>query len=267
MPVPELPPVCDCHIHSFEKGRERPGGAYRPPEMDLTDYLPEASANGITRAVIIQASVDGTDNSGLLRALGSAPDGLALRGVAMISPEATGLRDLAEAGVRALRIQDRTRLGLNDLAMLPTMSRHAAEMGWHIELNTEPERFARLSAALTSLPDGLSIILDHFGHIDPAQPQQLEALMRLLDSGRVWVKLAPTRVSQRPQDYRDLAAAVSTLTSRFPDRCIWGSDWPHVMIEPPLPRITVMLDLLRGAVGQAAQRACLWDNPARLYRF
>lgn len=264
MPVPELAPVCDCHIHSFEKGRERPGAAYRPPEMDLTDYLPEARANGIARAVIIQASVDGTDNGGLLRALGSAPDGLVLRGVAMISPQTTGLDELAAAGVHALRIQDRTRLGLNDLEMLPLLSKRAAEMGWHIELNTEPERFGRLSAALSV---GTKIVLDHFGHIDPAQPQQLEALMRLLDSGRVWVKLAPTRVSQRPQDYRDLTIAVSTLTSRFPDRCVWGSDWPHVMIDPPLPRISVMLDLLRDAIAPAAQRACLWDNPARLYGF
>lgn len=54
--MPDLPlqPVCDGHIHSFEKGRKHEGTAYIPPEMDLDDYLPEAQANRVKRAVIIR---------------------------------------------------------------------------------------------------------------------------------------------------------------------------------------------------------------------
>lgn len=267
--MPDLPlqPVCDGHIHSFEKGRKHEGTAYIPPEMDLDDYLPEAQANRVKRAVIIQASVDGTDNSGLARTLRAAPKGLELRGVAMISTGATGLEDLAQAGVRALRIQDRGRLGLNNLALLPYMSRRAAEMDWHIELNTEPERFDQLASGLAAMPTDQQLVLDHIAHIDPSRPEDLTSLLRLLDSGQVWVKLCPTRVSQRPADFRDLATIVSTLATRFPERCIWGSDWPHVMTAPPLPRISAMLQLLQDVMEEAALRACLWENPARLYGF
>lgn len=266
MPEPQMTPlVCDCHIHSFAKDLQATPGRYAPPCKDLTDYLPEARSCRIARAVVVQASVDGTDNSRLIETLRSAP-GIELRGVAMIDPESGPLDAFHAAGVRALRIQDRTRLGRHDLALLPQLARRAAEAGWHVELNTEPERFGVLANRLRDLPTDLAIVLDHIGHVDPAQAGQVSGLCELLDTGRVWVKLAPTRVS-RHADYRDLADIVSRIATNYPDRCVWGSDWPHVMTEPPLPEIATMLRFFAETLSPAQWRAVMWSNPERLYGF
>ena len=246
----------------------RTGAAYIPPEKDVADYMTdEAHANGIGRAVIIQASVDGTDNSALVRALSAAPDGISLRGVAMIGPDSTGLEALTAVGICAVRVQDRGKLGLNELARLPLIAERAAEVDWHVELNTEPERFTAVGDMLRTLPAQQPLVLDHYGHVDPCQPSHEDDLARLLDSGRVWVKLAPTRVSRDIGEYGDLAGLTARLVAGWPERCLWGSDWPHVMTKPPRPRIADMLDLCRRVLPAALQRQLLQDNPARLYRF
>ncbi|MEE2860457.1 MAG: amidohydrolase family protein [Paracoccus sp. (in: a-proteobacteria)] len=260
--------LCDCHIHAFEKGVARMGAAYVPPEKDVSNYMTEeARPNGIGRAVIIQASVDGTDNNALLRALNSAPTGIALRGVAMIAPGSPGLEALAAAGIRAARVQDRGRLGLNELAYLPVIAERAAEVDWHVELNTEPERFVAIGDMLHSLPAQQPLVLDHYGHVDPKLMSQQDDLARLLDSGRVWVKLSPTRISRDTDKYGDVEGLTARLVASWPERCLWGSDWPHVMTKPPLPRIADMLDLCRRVLPAALQKQLLQDNPARLYRF
>jgi predicted TIM-barrel fold metal-dependent hydrolase len=263
---PEVGQVCDCHIHSFEKNRPAQAGTYASPEKDLADYVIEASQSNIARAVIVQASIDGTDNSGLVRTLKSSSV-LEVRGVAMVDPESAQLEDLNAAGVRALRVLDRARFGWNDLGLLSKLSRLAASMSWHIELNTEPDSFDSVVDQIRDLPQGQLIVLDHIGHIDPQQPEHLTALRKLLDSGRVWVKLTPTRVSRYLHVYRDLTDIVSLLASTYPDRCIWGSDWPHVMTEPPLPKISTMLDFFADVLTDEQFRACMWTNPSNLYGF
>ena len=260
--------ICDCHIHSFAKGVERAGGTYVPPEKDIGDFIAEeAQTNGIGRAVIIQASVDGTDNTALARMVASPPEAIVLRGVAMISTASTDLEALAASGIRAARLQDRGRVGINQLDLLPQVAALAAEVDWHVELNTEPERFDRVAAALEAMPAGQPLVLDHFSHVDPTSEAQVTSLCRLLDSGRIWVKLSPTRVSTRPDNHDDLAALVARLVQGWPERCLWGSDWPHVMTPPPVPRLAPMLDLLRHLLPESRLRAVLQDNPAALYRF
>ena len=124
-----------------------------------------------------------------------------------------------------------------------------------------------VSQVPTFLHEGQPLVLDHFGHTGPASSAHEVNLCRLLDSGRVWVKLSPTRVSKRPELYDDLAGLVSRLVEGWPDRCLWGSDWPHVMTPPPVPRLAPMLDLLRQVLPESRLRAVLQDNPAALYRF
>jgi D-galactarolactone isomerase len=267
--LPETPntvSLCDCHIHVFDRYGQASTGRYSPPAKDITDYLAEATAGRMERAVVIQASVDGTDNSRLMKVLGSA-EGIELRGVVMVDPETKGLEDMAAAGICALRIQDRTRLGRNDLALLPEMSRRAATVDWHVELNTEPERYDTLANLISQLPAGQLLVLDHFGHVDPQNAADLDRLCRLLDTGRVWVKLTPTRVSRRVGYYDDLGGLVRRLADNYPEQCIWGSDWPHVMTEPPLPETAPMLEFMAEVLTAAQFEACLSTNPALLYRF
>jgi len=212
--------------------------------------------------VVVQASVDGTDNSRLVEVL-SVQGPVALRGVAMIDAGAD-LPALHTAGVRATRVQDRARLGDSALDGLPEVARRVAELGWHIELNTEARSFERIAAMLPDLPEGTRLVFDHIGHVDPAEP---DALFRLLDTGRIWVKLSPTRVSTDVGRYADLSALIERIGTVCPDRIIWGSDWPHVMTPAPLPEIPPMLKLCRDALSGDAFDRCMWDNPERLYDF
>ena len=254
--------ITDCHIHSFAKTEPPQTGAYVPPARDIRDYMDEAAPLGVRRAVVVQASVDGTDNRRLVEVLGS--DGhFALRGVAMIDADAD-LQALRDAGIRATRIQDRARLGDSALDQLPRLANRVAEVGWHIELNTEPRSLDRIAAMLPDLPEGTRLVLDHIGHVDPAEP---DALFRLLDTGRIWTKLSPTRVSADVWHYGDLAGLIERIGTSCPDRIIWGSDWPHVMTPAPLPEIPPMLALCRDALSREAFERCMWGNPGRLYGF
>jgi len=254
--------ITDCHLHSFAKTASPQTGAYLPPARDIRDYMAEAAPLGVRRAVVVQASVDGTDNSRLVEVLGA--DGpVALRGVAMIDAGAD-LPALQVAGIRATRIQDRTRLGDSALETLPQVARRVAEVGWHVELNTEPRSFDRIAGMVPGLPDGLHLILDHVGHVDPFAP---DAILRLLETGRIWVKLSPTRISTDIGRYADLAAMIESIGAAFPDQIIWGSDWPHVMTPDPVPEIPPMLELCREAFSTDTFKRCMWDNPERLYGF
>lgn len=263
---PHWPILCDSHMHVFSRAGLSKTASYVPPAKDMNDFVLEASCGQIGRAVIIQASIDGTDNSRLLNTLQTHQQ-LELRAVAMIDEDSQGLRELADAGVKALRIQDRTRLGLNDLERLPELAKRGAEVAWHVELNTEPARYERLVSLLPTLAQGQHLVLDHFGHCNPNSPADIEALCGLLDTGKVWVKLAPTRVSQQVGSYQDLLPLVETLASRYTERCIWGSDWPHVMTPEPVPTTKDMLDFYQQAMNTQQFLACFSDNPARLYGF
>lgn len=258
--------ICDCHLHSFAKTASAHAGAYVPPQRDIHDYMAEAAPLGIARAVVVQASVDGTDNSRLIEVL-RAEGPVALRGVGMVDPHTARLSELQDAGLRAIRVQDRARLGASELERLPVLADCAASVGWHLELNTEPTSFDRISRLLPTLPESLLLVLDHIGHVDPERPADTEALFRLLDSGRVWVKLSPTRVSRAIGHYDDLRALVARLGAGYPDQCVWGSDWPHVMMPAPLPEIPPMLELCRQALSDDVFRRCMWSNPERLYGF
>jgi len=57
-----------------------------------------------------------------------------------------------------------------------------------------------------------------------------------------------------------------------PDRCVWGSDWPHTSRNDTgildMPNDGDLADVLGAMVPDKAQRKrVLVDNPTRLYQF
>jgi predicted TIM-barrel fold metal-dependent hydrolase len=119
----------------------------------------------------------------------------------------------------------------------------------------------------------VDFVVDHLGLIRPsdadvAQPA-FRALLRLVRTGRCWVKLTGGyRISSMNPPYRDVAPLVSALLEERPDRLLWGSDWPHVMVKGSMPNTTDLLDLLLDWVPDPHQRAqILVENPALLFRF
>jgi len=56
------------------------------------------------------------------------------------------------------------------------------------------------------------------------------------------------------------------LVQSFPDRVLWGSDWPHPNLRSHRPDEGALVDTIpRIAPTEALQDALLVDNPQRLY--
>ncbi len=104
------------------------------------------------------------------------------------------------------------------------MIRRVAALGWHVEVHTEGSLVAdRLNELL---PTGATIVVDHFGRPDPrlgVRSPGFQALLRGLETGRVWVKASgPYRCGGG--DCGQYARAI--LEAAGNERLVWGSDWP-----------------------------------------
>ena len=56
------------------------------------------------------------------------------------------------------------------------------------------------------------------------------------------------------------------LVEAFPDRVLWGTDWPHPNMKSHIPDDGALVDFIPRIAPEAAQReALLVDNPMRLY--
>lgn len=265
---------CDCHAHVFGPAARYPyaaARAYTPPDSPLGDYLALLDAVGLDRGVLVQPSVYRSDNSCLLDALSAA--GGRLRGVVEIDPRA--LDDAtAEAwtrlGVCGVRMNMAVSGGL-PLSDLEAIAARLAELGWHLDLIVDRvERIAEVADRLRTLPTPL--VIEQMGRIKGGQPLEtpgFRALLALLREGNTWVKLSHAyHISTAGPPYADTTPIARALAETATDRLVWGSDWPHPMLQGPMPNDGALLDLLAAWVPDLLQRqAVLVDNPARLYGF
>jgi predicted TIM-barrel fold metal-dependent hydrolase len=261
--------ACDCHIHVFGPYARYPLDAarkYTPPPAALEDYLAVAAALGTGRVVLVQPSVYGTDNSCQRDALAALGD--RARGVAVIDDSASDaqLRELDRDGFRG------ARLNLTRAANLDSLERLAdrvQDLGWHVQLHLPGALLPEIAGRLLALPT--EFVIDHLGRVNPDagldQPA-FQSLLRLVDSGRCWVKLsAPYRMDLDGAPYRKSAPFARELVRRNPERMVWGTDWPHPDVAV-VPEDQGLLDvLLDWAPDEAVRNRILLDNPAMLYRF
>lgn len=268
-----LPPgAADCHAHVFgarEKYGYAPDRLYNPPPVFLGDYLAMLDAVGFARAVIVQSGVHGTDNRVLVDAL--AQSGGRLRGVALIDETFTdaALEKLAQAGVRGFRANLVAKLGVQ-FDGAKRLAARVAPLGWHVQLLLDVENFPDLARTLADFP--VEVVIDHMGRPDPRRGVDapgFQALIRFLQSGRGWSKLsAPYRTSLQEFPYSDITPFARALVAAAPERLVWGSDWPHVMLDAAMPNDGALADQLAVWVPDAAARnKILVDNPQRLYGF
>jgi predicted TIM-barrel fold metal-dependent hydrolase len=271
-PQQKAPPLtADCHFHIFGPYDRFPlsaGRRYDPPPALVPDYLAMADQIGIERMVVVQASVSGTDNAVTLDAV--AQFGLhRARAVAVIDDSFSDaiLRTMHDQGVRGVRFNIATGGG-TPVEQLEVLARRLAPLGWHIQIYAEGETLEDIAPRLAKLP--VEVVIDHCGGVMAAlgtgHPQFL-ALLRLLDSGRAWVKVCSYRVSSAGQPWADAEPNVKALVAAAPERCVWGTDWPHPQMDP-VPEAAVQFDYFVDWVPDAATRQrILVTNPARLYGF
>jgi predicted TIM-barrel fold metal-dependent hydrolase len=79
---------------------------------------------------------------------------------------------------------------------------------------------------------------------------------------------APYRTSLQEPPYSDITPFAHALVAAVSDRLVWGSDWPHVLLETTMPNDGDLVDQIAVWVpDEAARRRILVDNPERLYGF
>ncbi|SDD31270.1 Predicted metal-dependent hydrolase, TIM-barrel fold [Paraburkholderia lycopersici] len=272
-PRKKAPPnACDCHIHIIGPHSRFPLGsnrAYTPPEASIAQYEAVQDILGTERVVVVQASVYGTDNRCTLAALDHFGPSRS-RGVVVIAPSIgdVELRMMHDAGVRGIRINLVTPGG-PPIAHLTALARRIAPFGWHTQVFVNGASLPELAPTLRSLPT--DVVIDHLGHIPCAwgfEHPAFDALRGLLDGGRVWLKACAYRSSVAGYPFDDVDDIAARLVAHAPQRCVWGTDWPHPSFEGTLPDDGELLDaFMRWAPDPAVQQMVLVDNPAHLYQF
>ncbi|HEY3730872.1 MAG TPA: amidohydrolase family protein [Steroidobacteraceae bacterium] len=264
----------DAHCHVFGPGdvfpyaperRYTPADAPAAKLFELRDFL------GFTRNVIVQASCHGVDNRALVDALERSNE--RARGVASVRADISdeALRSLHVAGVRGVRFNFVKRLADSvPHAMLASIAARIAPLGWHVVVYFEAPDLPDLEGLITSLPT--TVVVDHMGRPDVSQPvngPQFERFVQLLrQHPKVWSKVSGTeRLSKSgPPGYDDVVPFSRRIVESFPDRVIWGTDWPHPNLKSHMPDDGALVDFIpRIAPSAALQHSLLVDNPMRLY--
>lgn len=285
-----MPPgACDCHTHVFPDDARfpfSPARKYTPPFASVEQLCARLDRQRLQRVVIVQPSVYGADNAATLHAIETIGQRRA-RAVAVIDGNASSaqLDALHAAGVRGVRV-NLEMLGESDPGhcgdLLRQTARQIAGRGWHMQIYSRLDVVAALSGVIAALD--VPVVLDHFARANasegPSQPG-LEAILRLMGEGRVYVKLsAPYLCRQSDADNASLGAIARAFIAANAERVVWASNWPHPGVshdgKPDPSRISTpyaasdgeLLSLLREwAPDPAIRKRILVDNPARLYDF
>jgi 2-pyrone-4,6-dicarboxylate lactonase len=221
--------------------------------------------------VIVQASCHGKDNSALKDALITAAGGA--RGVAVIGEDTpdSELRELNEAGVRGIRFNFLTRLADPRVdEYYQRLTDRVAALGWHIVVYVDETSLESRWRLLTQLPT--DVVVDHMGRPDVSRGVDgtgFRRILRLLDEyPGFWIKVSGSeRLSETgPPDYRDVVPFGRHLVDAYPDRVLWGTDWPHPNMRSHMPDDGQLVDVVREiAPSEELRRRLLVDNPMRLY--
>jgi predicted TIM-barrel fold metal-dependent hydrolase len=288
--------ACDSHVHIFgprDKYPQIPTRAYTAGVASVDELRRHGGPLGISRFVIIQASVNGTDNSCLLDTL-DALDGNG-RGVVVVDPKviaSSTLDDWFTRGVRGLRInlysdykggperaapQQQLRDRFNAIV-------DVTPPGWHIEVIAPMPILAAAAPMLAS--SRVPVVIDHYGLPVRLKPDTTDdqRVLDLLREPHVWMKLSgPYRAVEAPQsdphETAPPAAWLKAFLETAPERLVWGSDWPHTppheesrstdSPDPfrPIDYGRMFGDFLMAVSEPRRLEAILAANPARLYGF
>ncbi|WP_298922207.1 amidohydrolase family protein [uncultured Roseobacter sp.] len=263
--------ACDCHAHVFALPSDLVSARlYTPPPASLADYQKMLSVLGIERAVIVQPSVYGTDNRTTLEAVAEVGD--AFRAVVVVDPSVAvaELKEMHAQGARGARV-NALFSGSSERAVLLEIGQKLAQVGWHMQMLVDVSSFEDLEGFVDTL--AVPVVFDHIGHVQAAKGLNdpgFTALLRLMESGKVWTKLSGSyrMTGQDHPPYTDVAPFARALVAANPEQCVWASDWPHPQIPVSMPNDGALLDMLVDWVPDTATRKrILVDNPAQLYGF
>ena len=268
------PGAVDAHCHVFgpaayfpfsPKRKYTPCDASKEQLFELRDFL------GFERSVIVQATCHGNNNDALEDALLNSND--KARGIASVGEDIdhATLRRLDQAGVRGVRFNFVKRLVDNTPKdIFKKISKMIAEYGWHIVVYVESQDLEEIVSFLKALPT--TVVFDHMARPDVAKgtdSKEFNLLMKLMENEKFWCKTTcPERLTKISPEYNysDVLPFMQKLVTNFPDRVLWGTDWPHPNMKSHMPDDGKLVDIIAiFAPDLTTQKKLLVDNPLRLY--
>jgi 2-pyrone-4,6-dicarboxylate lactonase len=271
----------DAHCHVFGPQNQYPFAPerkYTPCDASRDQLFALRDRLGFARNVIVQATCHGADNRAMVDAC-IASEGRA-RGVATVRQDVSDddLASMHRGGVRAVRFNFVKRLvDVTPEAQLRTTAERIAPMGWHIVVYFEASDLQDLWHFFATLP--LTIVIDHMGRPDVTQPVnggEFDWFIQLMrENENIWSKVScperlsvtgPPALNGEQMAYRDVVPFARRVVESFPDRVLWGTDWPHPNLQDHMPDDGLLVDFIpQIAVASELQYKLLVQNPMRLY--
>ena len=264
----------DAHCHVFGPGDVfpyAPERKYTPCDASKDQLWALRDHLGFERNVIVQATCHGADNRALVDAM--THSGGKARGVASVKRDVTDeeLQHLHDAGVRGVRFSFVKRL----VDVLPhdtlmEVGQRIQKLGWHLVIYFEAQDLPELYDFLSTLPG--TVVFDHMGRPDVSKdvngPEFERFLSLLHEKPSMWAKVScPDRLSlEGPPSYDDVVPFAKRVVDTFPNRVLWGTDWPHPNMKSHMADDGMLVDYIpKIATTEALQQKLLVDNPMRLY--
>lgn len=268
------PGAVDAHCHVFGPGAEfpfAPERKYTPCDASRDQLYALRDHLGFSRNVVVQATCHGADNRATVDAV--MRSGGKAKGIATVKPSVTDdeLDHLNANGIRGVRFNFVKRL-VDPLppAVLNTLVERINRYGWHIVIYFEAPELPELYDFIAGI--NTIVVVDHMGRpdvtkdVDAAEFALFQKLMA--ENPHIWSKVTcPERLSKSgPPSYDDFVPFARRIVERFPDRVLWGTDWPHPNLTDHMPDDGWLVDIIpRIAPTPALQHKLLVDNPMRLY--
>jgi D-galactarolactone isomerase len=257
-------------MHFYDQAAPTAPGTFMPGHFPVEAYRAVQERLGLERVIVVQPNAYADDNTVTLNAIRAlAPNA---KGVAVVRPGVSDaeLERLTRGGICALRIMT-LHGGTLGFDVMDELMARVHPFGWHANIQLDGRELPKHEAQIKRLPG--RFVIDHTGKfLEPVAPEAepFKCLLRLVDTGRCWVKLsAPYETSKtgRPK-YEDVARLASALVKHAPERMLWATNWPHPSARKDPPDDADLLDLLLDwAEDDATRRRILSDNPAELYGF
>jgi len=267
--------IVDAHLHLWHSAPDFPdqtattvSPAAAIPLALLRNYMDEF---GVDRAVIVQPIYPGEDNQMISRC--AAEDPARLAAVCVVDPRRSDAPQCLEQwvekhGCRGLRLRPKIPA---EAACFGQSSTHAL---W--EIAEELRVVVNVMGGFEHLPslaqlarrfENVSIVVDHLAHPPVADLEQLEPLLQLAEFPNVFLKVSGLPYySTQPYPYADCLPVFRAIHRRFgPQRLIWGSDFPHVLLQCGYARALRWIERTCPELSADDLGAILGGNARRLY--
>jgi 2-pyrone-4,6-dicarboxylate lactonase len=273
----------DAHCHVFGPSKVfpyAPERKYTPCDASKEQLFALRDHLGFDKNVIVQATCHGSDNRALVDALKASNN--KARGVATVGRDVSDaeLKALHAVGVRGTRFNFVKRLAdSTPREVLQEIAAKVAPLGWHIVIYFEAQDLPEFYDFFTSLPT--TVVVDHMGrpNVDkPVDGPEFALFLKMMrEHSNIWSKVTcperlsvsgPPALKGEQNAYRDVVPFARKLVESFPDRVLWGTDWPHPNLKDHMPDDGLLVDFIPHiAPTPELQRKLLVDNPMRLYKF